>query len=519
MSSTAMNTMENNLSNRSTISRRRAIGILGLSAAAIQFPYGCSGERANIDADNDEPIYYKTLAEISALIKLKKISSVALTQTMLNRIGAIDKKLNSYITVMDEAALAAANKLDQELASGKYRGPLHGVPIAVKDLLFTTNAPTTGGHAFKSNFVPAYNATVVNRLQDAGAVILGKLNLTEGAMGGYHSNFKIPVNPWGEFWAGDSSSGPGVATAAGLCFGSIGTDTGGSIRFPSMANGIVGLKPTYGLVSRYGVLPLAASLDHVGPMTRSTEDAAIMLEAIAGYDANDPTTIQDEVPDIRAELKSGVKGLRVGVDQNYLSDGVEPYLVTAIENAIQQLEALGAIIVQVKIPGTGDEHDKVWFDIASKEALFAHKETYPSRRAEYGEFFRDFLDFGQSVTDAEYAEALSYRLDFKNQLLKQLSGADAIAAPAGGMVNVPDEKILRGPMSGFDPYLTAFDYHFGLPANLAGIPALTLPCGQARSGAPLGFQLMGGYLGESVLCRMGYAYEQVTNWHDQHPNI
>ncbi len=286
---------------KQTLSRRKAVGLLGLGILATQFPFACTSGTSKLSDLEKQSLHYLTLTEVAALIKSKQISSEELTQLMLDRIAAIDGKLNSYITIMSEDALVTARTLDKELAEGKYRGPLHGVPIGVKDLLFTTNAPTTGSHSFNSNFIATYNATVVDKLNNAGAVILGKLNLTEGALGNYNAISKIPKNPWGEdLWTGVSSSGSGVATAAGLCFGSIGSDTGGSIRFPSMANGIVGLKPTYGLVSKYGVMPLSISLDHIGPMTRSTLDAAVMLEAIAGYDANDPNSLQENKIDSRA---------------------------------------------------------------------------------------------------------------------------------------------------------------------------------------------------------------------------
>jgi len=232
------------------LSRRKAVGLLCLGVLATQFPLACTSKPSKLSDLEKQSLHYRTLTEVAELIKSKRISSEELTQIILNRIAALDGKLNSYITVMNEAALAAARSLDKELAEGKYRGPLHGVPIGVKDLLYTTNAPTTASHSFNSNFIATHNATVVDKLLSAGAVILGKLNLTEGAMGGYNSSSKIPKNPWGaDLWTGVSSSGSGVATAAGLCFASIGSDTGGSIRFPSVANGIVGLKPTYGLVS------------------------------------------------------------------------------------------------------------------------------------------------------------------------------------------------------------------------------------------------------------------------------
>ena len=347
--------MRNN-ENQSKLSRRKALALVGLGTIAIQFPMGCNGRQSRIDSLERELIHYKTISEISKMIKSREISSTELTQLMLNRIATVDKKLNSYLALFNEAALATAGKLDKELESGKYRGPLHGVPIAVKDLLYTTNAPTTGGHAFKTDFVPTYNATVVNKLHEAGAVILGKTNLTEGAMAGYHPHFKIPVNPWGPYEPGESSSGSGVATAAGLCFGSIGTDTGGSIRLPALVNGIVGLKPTYGLVSRYGVLPLAESMAHIGPMTRSVEDASLILTAIAGHDPNDPTSLDIEVPDFSKSLKTGIQGIRIGVDNDYISEGVKAALRRSIKNAVKVLDDLGAEIVPIKIPGKSTDN-------------------------------------------------------------------------------------------------------------------------------------------------------------------
>lgn len=501
------------------LSRRKAIALLGLSAVAVQFPIGCINEQSKEDSMVSEPIHYMTLNEISKMIKSKGISSVELTQLMLNRITVVDKKLNSFITVMYESALISAKVLDEEIKTGKYRGPLHGVPIAIKDLLFITNAPTTGGHAFRTDFVPSYNSTVIGKLQKAGAVILGKLNLTEGAMGGYNPAFKIPVNPWGPYHPGESSSGSGVATSAGLCFGSLGTDTGGSIRQPALVNGIVGLKPTYGLVSRYGVLPLAESMDSVGPITRSVEDAAIMLEVIAGHDPNDPTTLQIQVPDIIGSLKSGIKGVRIGVDKDYIRNGVDPWLSTAILNAIVKLADLGAQIVSVNLPGKQEEWDAAWYILCAKEAVSSHKETYPSRRDEYGNFFRDFLDFGNSITDEQYEASLVYRENLRNLYNDLFSQVDAIATPTGGMPGVKSEEVLYGPMAGWDQYLPEFDWYFAELANILGIPALAMPCGVSKEGAPPGMQLIGDKLSEPLLCRIGYALEQASSWSEQHPNI
>ncbi len=237
-------------------------------------------------------LHFRSLTDVAALVARRQISSVELTQRILNRIETLDRTLKSYATVMTDQALAAAAHADREITAGRYRGPLHGIPIAVKDLCFTRGIPTMGGTTVFADHIPDFDATVVTRLEAAGAVLLGKLNLTEGAMGRYHPAFDIPLNPWNpDVSAGSSSSGSGVATAAGLAYGTLGSDTGGSVRFPSAACGIVGLKPTWGRVSRYGVLPLAESLDHVGPMTRSTADAAILLQAIAGHDPHDPTSL------------------------------------------------------------------------------------------------------------------------------------------------------------------------------------------------------------------------------------
>jgi len=471
-----------NSENHSKISRRRALSLLGLGAVISQFPVGGTGRQAKADPLEGEPIHYKKIAEISKMIRSRQISSVELTQSILDRIAVVDRRLNSYITVMRQSALETANELDAELESGKYRGPLHGVPVAVKDLLYTTNAPTTGGHAFRLDFIPSYNATVVNRLKDAGAVLLGKLNLTEGAMSGYHADFKIPVNPWGPYEPGESSSGAGVATAAGLCFGSIGTDTGGSIRLPALVNGIVGLKPTYGLVSRYGVLPLAESMDHIGPMTRSVEDAALMLEAIAGFDAKDSTSLNVEIPDFSESLKTGIKGIRIGVDNDYLIDGVEAPLIRSIKNAVKILDNLGAEIVPIKIPGKKEEWDEMWYVICAKEAAISHRETYPSQKEDYGLYFQGYLDFGHSISEDQYADAMRYRENITVQFRDLFSQVEVIVSPSGGMPDVLSEEIVRGPMSGWEPYLQDFDWHFTTLPSLTRTPALTMPCGEAKAG-------------------------------------
>ena len=323
---------------------------------------------------------------------------------MLDRVAAVDRTLKSYVTVMPDRALAAARRAEAEIQSGQYRGPLHGIPIGVKDLCYTRGVATASGTKIFSGFVPDFDATVVTRLQDAGAVILGKQTLCEGAFGPYHPELEVPVNPWNSArWSGVSSSGSAVAAAAGLCFGSIGTDTGGSIRYPSAANGCVGLKPTYGRVSRHGVFPLAESMDNVGPMARTVQDAAILFDAIAGPDDNDPTSLNAPVEAMQPQLAQGIRGLRIGFDPRYATENVEEETALAICEVLDELKKLGAIIVDVTLPDIS-RVDDAWNDLCLSEAAAAHAKTFPSRAGDYGPGFRICLEKGLRVSGAEIAE-------------------------------------------------------------------------------------------------------------------
>jgi amidase len=471
-----------------------------------------------------DSIHYASLSNVAAKIQSREISPLELTEYMLGRIEAVDKQLLSYATVTAERALAAARRAEQEINSGFYKGPLHGIPLAVKDLCFTRGVRTMGGLKVLKNFVPSYDASVVSRLESAGAVILGKLNLTEGALSGYNPDFDIPRNPWGEkLWAGVSSSGSGVATAAGLCFASLGTDTGGSIRYPSMANGVVGLKPTYGRVSRYGVLALAESLDHVGPMTRTTLDAAIVFQAIAGADTRDLTTLDELVPDITAVIHSAagdLSGFRIGVDKAYISEGTDPGLVTAIDTVIVTLQQQAAEIVQISMPKADPmELRNLWLPITAYEAFKAHAANYPSRAREYGGYLRGVLEMGAAMTAAEYAAASNSRREFSQRFEAELAAVDAVVCPAGGFVFEADRQAQYGDADALKPIVQHFQGQFTIPADLAGTPALTLPCGFSEDGRPYAVQFLGNRLSELELCRIGHAYEQATNWHNRHPAV
>jgi amidase len=319
-----------------------------------------------------------------------------------------------------------------------------------------------------------------------------------------------------------SSSGSGVATAAGLCFAAIGTDTGGSIRFPSSANGLVGLKPTYGRVSRHGVLALSPSLDHVGPMTRGVADAAILFDAIAGHDPKDSTSLADPPPRTFAQVGHGVEGLRIGIDREYATRGIDPGEVASIDEALKVLEGLGARIVDVKMPDITDMLN-AFFAICAPEALAAHKANYPSRAAEYGPYFRAVLATGAAMTPTQVSSAHAWRTKFTAGFTTVLESVDVMACPAGGAPAWPVTRELQ--LSAMADLNAAWEKaspraaNFTMPMNLAGTPAICLPSGFSTEGLPYSIQFAGRRLSEAVLCRVAGAYERATKWHERHPNV
>jgi amidase len=519
------------------ISRRRTLALFGalapLSACGSPPPAPASnpsltqasaaGSLPVVPSAAGETLHYLSLQELARHIASRQISPVLITERILGRIGKFDARLKSYATVMATQALADARAAETEIAAGRYRGPLHGVPVAVKDLCYTKGVPTMGGTPVLKNFVPDVDGTVVAKLRAAGAVILGKLNLTEGAMAGYHPDLGIPVNPWdATMWTGVSSSGSGVATAAGLCYAAIGTDTGGSIRFPSGANGLVGLKPTYGRVSRFGVLPLAESLDHVGPMARTVGDVAVIYDAIAGHDPQDVTSLSDAVSSALAGLGGGVQGLRIGIDRKYHLTGIDAEQGASIEEALKVLAGLGARIVEVRMPDlTGMV--QAWFTLASAEAAAAHKANFPSRANEYGLYFREVLQIGSGWTEVQLEGAKKIRARITAGFDRLLQSVDALACPSGGAPAWPITRDLQtGP---FAAYMEAWakasprNSEFPAPMNLAGTPAICLPSGFTADGLPLSIQFAGRRLSEPMLCRIAQAYERATTWHGRHPNL
>ncbi|MBI3246856.1 MAG: amidase [Deltaproteobacteria bacterium] len=459
----------------------------------------------------------KTLHEVAGLIKKKEVSPVELTEAMLARISAHDGKLHSYLTVTADLALQQARAAEQEIAKGVYRGPLHGVPIAVKDLCFTKGIRTTCASKILADWKPDHDATVVERLAAAGTVLLGKLGMTEFALAGYHPSIHPPVNPWAaNRWPGASSSGSGVATAAALCFGALGSDTGGSIRFPSAACSIVGVKPTYGKVSRHGVFPLGESLDHIGPMTRCVLDAAIMLRAIAGFDPKDPTTRRETVRDYLDMVRNGVKGLRIGVDQDYCTKNVDPQVSKAVLATTAVLKDLGAEIREVRF-SVSDQDSDDWFSLCAAETAAAHEKFFPSRAADYGPTFRAFLEEGAKVSGAAYVNATVRRQFVRRALDDLFQRVDLLLAPSASFLPMllsdfrPDAPFPRSAAPGLLRHTAPFD--------LTGSPTISLPCGFSTEGLPISLQLVGRHGEEGLVMQAGHAYEQATEWHTRQPAL
>jgi len=460
-------------------------------------------------------LHYLTISELAPMIESKAISPVEVTRHMLDRIEKIDGDIRAYARVMADSAIDQAKQAESEIAAGNYRGKLHGVPIAVKDLCNTDGVATMGGSAVFMDNVPDHDSTVVERLNAAGAINLGKLNMTEGAMAGYNPALQYPENPWRPGHSpGASSSGSGAATSAGLAFGTLGSDTGGSIRGPAAVCGTVGLKPTWGRVSRYGVMDLAASLDHVGPLTRSSVDAGIMLQAIAGRDANDPTSRTEPVPDMTSELETDLTGLRIGWDVEYASVDMTSDYAAAVGAGVKVLVGHGAEIVEVTVTHRLREYLNAWAVICSSEAYNAHRATYPSRADDYGPWFREWLENGYNHTAADYAAALELRNACNGDLRSTMGGVDVLAFP-GFPTTAPavTPESMWGPIpDDRDPWSSRFT----APYDYAGLPTLNTPCGLS-DGLPMSIQFAAHPLDEPLLVKVGNAFEQATDWANARP--
>jgi amidase len=452
-----------------------------------------------------------SLTELAGRLHTREVSPVAATEAYLARIEAREPELRAFVTVTAETALAQARAAEAELLRGPAKSRVHGVPLALKDLVATRDAPTRAGTIVHTAWQAGADAEVAARLRAAGAVFLGKLKTTEGAMAAHHPDVPAPVNPWGrELWTGVSSSGSGVATAARLCAGALGTDTGGSIRFPSHACGVTGLKPTWGRVSRRGVFPLADSLDHVGPMARSAADAAAILGVVAGRDPGDPTSLVAPVPDYTAELSRGARGLRVGFDEADFA-GVAAPVAAALADARDALRAAGAEIVPVRVPPRIAIAAR-WLTLCAPEAALAHAETFPARRSEYGPSLAQILDLGIALPARDYAQAHAARLAFSGALAEVFAKVDLFLSPSWPWTSRTTRDLEALPLADSIAMVS-----YTAPYDASGSPTLSLPAGLDERGGPFGFQLVGRHLAEPELLRAGHAYQQATAWHRAAP--
>ena len=461
-----------------------------------------------------DPVCDLDLRGISEAIHAGKLSSVEATEAYLRRIERHDGVLRAYITVMADRALAAARLADAERQRGTRRGPLHGVPLGLKDLIAVAGVRMTAGSRVLADHVPDRDADATEHLHAAGAVIVGKLSMHEFAFGRPVTDGPFPTgrNPWDvRREPAGSSSGSAVAVAAGLCAGALGSDTGGSIRGPAARCGIVGLKPTYGLVSRRGVVPLSWSLDHVGPMTRTVYDAAVLLHAIAGHDPGDPSTRDARVGDYTAQLEAGVRGLKLGLLRRFYVDfpGLNADVKAGALAAVDELARQGATIEDADAP-TLDLAGAIWVTYLSEVYEF-HRETLRDRPQDYGESLRSRAWMGALVTAADFLRAQRLRARLRREVLALLGRVDALvfpgqAAPAQRFEDVATNSVIV-PGS---RYTNVW--------NLLGLPAIVVPCGFSREGLPVSIQIVGRPFDEATILRIARAYERATAWHTHRPN-
>ena len=461
-----------------------------------------------------------TLTEVAHKMHSREISATEVTEHMLSRIELVDGSLKSYATVMADVALAQAATADREIQSDQIKSVLHGVPLGLKDLCATKDGPTHVGSIALRNWNPGVDSTVTAKLRDGGAVFLGKLQMTEGAYAVHHPNINAPVNPWNpDYWTGVSSSGSGVATAARLCYGSLGTDTGGSIRFPSHACGVTGLKPSWGRVSRAQAFALSETLDHIGPMARSAADCAAILEIIAGADPKDPTAVLDPVPAYSKSVDKGIKGLRIGFDEDYCTRNVDTEVVDMLMLAVNVLKERGAHIESIEFPDTKTMVER-WGDFCGADAAIAHEPYYSERKADYGPVLSGLIEVGLNLSGLEHAKIQIARDKFVGQLNGVFNKVDAVILPLQPYPTPTNDYMeTLGAEGGTYQQSVERLISFTAPHDMAGTPVMCLPGGFDNDAIPLGFQIAGPKLSEERLLQAGHAYQQDTDWHLQAPPL
>jgi len=464
---------------------------------------------------NAQDIPFLTVAQLAQRIESKEVSPVEATEAYLDRIDGLDFKFNAFLTVSRKEALQAARDAEQAIVQGNYLGPMHGIPVAVKDQFWTKGIRSTGGSRILSDFVPNEDATVIANLKKAGAVVLGKTNLTEFAMGGGIERFSPPRNPWNlDKRTGGSSGGSGAATAAFLCATSLGEDTGGSIRWPATWCGLVGHRPSWGRVSRYGVMTGVWSMDTVGPISRTVEDAAITLTAIAGRDPKDPYTWNTPVPDYRQALEGGVRGLRVGLIREQMSpEMTEAETREAVVKATSVLEELGATVEEVSLPLTNHSVVLSLVPLLVEPAL-NHRDWIRERFTDYGHNNRIGLLTGSILPATAYYKAQKLRALLRQQVLEAFDSYDVLITPTSGK---PAQPIMDDQVITSKENAVGLRYLHTRVFNLASAPAISVPCGFSSEGLPIGLQIGGRPGADETILRAAHAYEQIAGWQNQRP--
>lgn len=458
-------------------------------------------------------LVFHSIAELAPRLAQREISPVEVTEAILTRIEQYNPLLNAYITVMTETALHAARAAEAAILSGNYLGPLHGIPLAIKDLFATKGVQTTFGSPLFAHWIPDYDATVVERLKRTGAIIIGKANLHELAFGTTSANVHYGAvrNPWKtDYHPGGSSGGSAAAVAAGLAFGALGSDTGASIRQPAACCGIVGLKPTFGRVSKFGGLPLSWSMDHAGPMTRTVTDAALMLQVLAGYDPRDPGCVNQPVPDYTKQLGKGIQGSKIGVARAYFFEECDPEVIAHVEQALEVFRHLGATVEEIMLP---DMHAAraAGSVILFSEAAAYHAADLRQRPEAFSDEVRTLLEMGGLFTAVQLLQAQRLRRHLTAETIKALASFDAMVMPTSP---VPATPITPDP-----PGHASLRPKNTIPFDCISLPAISIPCGFTAEGLPVGLQIVGKPFDEAGVLRVAYAYEQATEWHTRHPAL
>lgn len=461
----------------------------------------------------------KSIEELAPLLETKQISPVEVTESVLKRVEQYNSKINAYIRVDAEDAQKSAKIAESEIMKGNYKGQLHGIPMALKDIFYVKDRVVTMGSKIHQDFIPSYNATVVEKLTNAGVIFTGTLNMHEYAWGGTTNNphYGPCRNPWDvEKIPGGSSGGSGAAVAADLTIASLGTDTGGSIRIPSAVCGIVGLKPTHGRVSKHGVFPLAWSLDHVGPMTKRVKDAAILLEFIAGFDSNDPTTIDKPVLSYTSGISDGIKGMVIGIEEEFFLSNIQPGVNQLFNQAIETLKALGTEIKTIKLPSLQNAHYAEMITVLA-EASAIHHNNLKIRPEDFGKDVRLSLELGELPSAVEYVQAQQIRSKIKNEFREIFKSVDTIIAPTlpftAPYIGQEISMLNNNPLSVADELI-----RLQSPANLTGLPSISVPCGFSEN-MPVGIQFIGNAFDEQSILKAAFAFESTNPTLNKKPQL